>query len=124
MDLECYYLFSVPATVHSITPNKTYVKGARVELNCSVEGDPLPYVAWINVTDGSVLLNSTVVTSYIIPNVSSFHNGTYRCVAENRYGKDSKETTVIDVLCEYDGNLLTVNVFSLLFIPLHVISTE
>ena len=112
-------MFSVPAKVHSITPNKTFEKGSRVELNCLVEGDPPPYVAWINVTDGSVLQNRTVNTSYVIPSVSFLHKGTYKCVAENRYDKDSKETTIIDVLGEYDGNSLIVHVFSLLFVPLN-----
>ena len=114
---------SVPPKVLSITQNETYEKGSRVKLNCSVEGNPPPYVAWINVTDGSVLQpNRTVNTSYVIPSVSSIHKGTYRCVAGNRFGKDSSETTIIDVSGEYDGNLLTVHVFSLLVTP--SVSTE
>ena len=84
-----------------ITPNKTYVRGSRVELVCSVEGDPQPYVAWINVTDGSVLQNRTVNTSYVIPSVSSLHKGTYRCETGNRCGNDSKETTITDVFSKY-----------------------
>ena len=84
-----------------ITPNKTYVRGSRVELVCSVEGDPQPYVAWINVTDGSVLQNRTANTSYVIPSVSSLHKGTYRCETGNRCGNDSKETTITDVFSKY-----------------------
>ena len=95
------YLFSVPARVVSVTPSNTYVRGSRVELVCSVEGDPPPYVAWINVTDGSVVQNRTVNTSYVIPSVSSLHKGTYRCVTRNTHGNDSRETDIIDVFCEY-----------------------
>ena len=84
-----------------ITPSKTYVRGSRVELNCSVEGDPPPYVSWINVTDGSVLQNRTVNTSYVISSISFLHKGTYRCVTGNKCGNDSKETTIIDVFCKY-----------------------
>ena len=82
-----------------------------VELNCSVEGDPPPYVAWINVTDESVLQNRTVNTNYVIPSVSSHHKGTYRCVAGNKCGPvDSNETTITDVLGKYGGNLITLHV--------------
>ena len=75
--------------------------GSDVVLTCLVDGDPQPYVTWINVTDGSVLQNSSVKTSYVIPSVSSIHKGTYRCVAHNRCGKDSKEMAIIDVYREF-----------------------
>ena len=95
-----FFHLSVSSVVVFITPNKAYVKDEKVKLNCSVEGDPPPYVAWINVTDGSVLQNRTVNTSYIIPSVSSLHKGTYRCVTGNKCGKDSNETTITDVYCK------------------------
>ena len=66
-----------------------------------MEGNPPPYVAWINVTDGSVLQNRTVNTNYVIPNVSSLHKGTYRCVMENRCGNDSKVMNITDVYCKF-----------------------
>ena len=102
----CFCLFSAPAKILLITPNNTYVRGSRVELVCSVEGDPPPYVAWINVTDGSVLQNRTVNTSYVIPSVSSLHKGTCICVTQNIHGKDSRETTILDVFGKFDGNFL------------------
>ena len=100
-------LFSVPAKVLFITPNRSYEVNTSVELNCSVEGDPPPYVAWINVT-GSVVQNRTVNTNYIIPSVSFVNKGTYKCVTGNRCGNDSEETTIIDVLGKYDGNLVNL----------------
>ena len=77
------------------------MKGSHVELNCSVEGDPPTYVAWINVTDGSVLQNRTGNTSYVIQSVSSLHKGTYRCLTGNIHGNSSRETTILDVFCKY-----------------------
>ena len=68
-----------------------------------MEGNPPPYVAWINVTDGSVLQNRTVNTSYVIPCVSSVHKGTYRCVTGNKYGKDSRETNITYVFGKYNN---------------------
>ena len=99
--LERFFMFLVPANVLYISPNSTYVKGSLVELVCSVEDNPPIYVAWINVTDGSVLqnktVNSTVNTNYIIRSVSSINIGTYRCETGNKYGNDIKETTITDV---------------------------
>ena len=113
-------LFSVPAKVLFITPSDNYVMNTRVELNCSVDGDPPPYVAWINVTDGSVLQNKTVSTIYIIPNVPSHHKGTYRCETGNRCGPmASNETTITDVLSKYDGNLITLHML-ILYVGIHL----
>ena len=92
-----YLSFSAPAKIEYITPSATYVSGSRVELQCSVEGDPPAYVTWINVTDGNILQNRTVNTSYVIPSVSSYHKGTYRCVVNNRCGKDSRDIKLIDI---------------------------
>ena len=103
-------MFSVPAKVLIITPDDSYVMNISVELVCSVEGDPPPYVAWINVADGSVLQNRTVNTNYVIPSVSSINKGTYRCVTGNICGNDRNETTITDVLSKYDGNLITLHV--------------
>ena len=97
MVTKCTSLFLVPAKVLSITPNGRYEINIRVKLKCSVKGDPPAYVAWINVTDGSVLQNRTINTSYVIRSVSSLHKGTYRCVTGNRCGKDSREMTIRDV---------------------------
>ena len=120
------YLFSGPAKILFITPSNTYEKGSRVELVCAVKGKPPPYVAWINATDGSVLQNRTVDTSYVIPGVSSLDKGTYRCVTENFYGGDSINTTIIDVFGKYHWwelpTLLSltafIGIFALVEVPL------
>ena len=83
------------ARIDVLPTNHSVWEGSRFELNCSVEGEPPPYVAWINVTDGSVLQNRTVNTSYVIPSVSSLHKGTYRCVTGNKCGNDSKDTDIL-----------------------------
>ena len=108
-------LLLASAEVLSITPNGRYEINTRVELNCSVEGDPPPYVAWINVADGSILQNRTVNTSYVIPSVSSLHKGTYRCVAGNKCGTDSREATITDVFSKYDRNAFSLVYISITF---------
>ena len=63
------------SSITSLSGQRTLINGERAELKCLVEGDPAPFVTWINVTDGSVIQNRTVNTSYVIPSVSSHHKG-------------------------------------------------
>ena len=99
--LKLFLLLTDSARIDVIHENHSVLEGSRFELTCSVEGDPQPYVAWISVTDGSVLQNRTVNTSYVIPSASFNHMGIYRCVAGNKCGNDSKETTITDVFGKY-----------------------
>ena len=89
------------AKISSHFESRAYFSGEQVELECPVEGDPPPFVAWINVTGGSVLQNRTFNTSYVIPSVSFHHKGTYRCETGNRCGNDSKEMNITDVFGKY-----------------------
>ena len=67
-------------------------------LNCSATGYPSPHVAWINAS-GTVLQNSTTVTSYTIPQVTR-NEGNYTCSASNTAGKDVDSTRILDVQCK------------------------
>ena len=90
-------IFLVAAKVSFITPSDKYERNTLVILECNVTGDPSPNVTWINITDGSVLQTSTTETSYLIPNISFHHKGIYRCVAENKCGRDSRTMKITDV---------------------------
>ena len=98
---NCNYISTDFANISFHSASQAYLLGERVVLKCPVKGDPPPYVAWINVTDGSVLQNRTVNTSYVIPGVSFHHKGTYRCETGNRCGNDSKEMNITDVFGKY-----------------------
>ena len=74
-------------------------KGSEVTLHCDVTGNPSPYVAWIDAS-GTVLQNSTNVTSYTISDVTRIDEGNYTCSASNIAGKDVNSTRIHDVLCK------------------------
>ena len=70
-------------------------------LNCSATGYPSPYVAWINAS-GTVLQNSTNVTSYTISEVTRNDEGNYTCSASNTAGKHVDSTGTLDVQSKLD----------------------
>ena len=79
--------FVDPPRITHISGNQTFKKGDIVSLNCTASGNPAPNISWSRVSDGSV------VTFPL--NVTSHHNGAYRCTADNGYGDPS--TAVVSV---------------------------
>ena len=65
-----------------------------------VTGNPTPYVAWISAS-GTVLQNSTNVTSYTISLVMRNDEGNYTCKASNTVGEDIDITSILDVQCKF-----------------------
>ena len=79
-------------------PDPAY-EGNKVTLNCNVTGNPTPYVAWMD-ANGTVLQNSTNVTSYTISEVTRNYEGNYTCEATNPVGEDVASTSLLDVQCK------------------------
>ena len=74
-------------------------EGNKVTFNCNVTGNPTPYVAWMD-ANGTVLQNSTNVTSYTISEVTRNYEGNYTCEATNPVGEDVASTSLLDVQCK------------------------
>ena len=73
---------------------------SQVTLYCNVTGKPSPFVAWINAS-GTVLQNSTSITSYTIPQVMRNDEGNYTCKASNTVGEAVDSTSILDVQCKF-----------------------
>ena len=70
-------------------------------LNCIVEGDPVPSITWkkVNVHNHSASVYTRFVfknyyRTIVLKNTTINDTGVYVCVAENRYGKDEKNTSI------------------------------
>ena len=91
----------VPARVISINGGGVHIVENNVILNCIVEGDPVPSVTWkkVDIRNHS----TTVYRRFVLENnnrtivlnkTTTNDTGVYVCVAENRYGKDEKNTSI------------------------------
>ena len=76
-------------------------EGSMVTLNCNVTGNPSPFVAWISAS-GTVLQNSTNITSYRISHVTKTDEENYICQANNIVGEDVGSTIIRDVQSKFD----------------------
>ncbi|XP_054272557.1 hemicentin-1-like [Macrosteles quadrilineatus] len=82
-------------------PETEFVKteGERLELNCSVGGNPEPKISWKRVeqnlpvsqhTSPGVMLELPHRWRLVIPSVRPHHSGTYQCTATNQLGRNTR----------------------------------
>ncbi|XP_075991621.1 terribly reduced optic lobes isoform X3 [Anticarsia gemmatalis] len=77
---------------------KEYFEGDRVELDCRVEGNPLPDIAWQRRSRRPLPLYSEMRDGlFIIENARVEDSGEYMCTATNNVGTDSR-TAMITIM--------------------------
>lgn len=86
--LPCHPPLPAPAAPHDVrvwAPRTVFTAGDNLTVMCRAEGNPPPRLRWELPTNASRELRDggTTVT---IPAAQRAHGGTYRCLAENRYG--------------------------------------
>ncbi|KAM9610872.1 intercellular adhesion molecule 4-like isoform 1-T1 [Morphnus guianensis] len=79
------WVWAAPHDVQVWAPQTVFTTGDNLTVMCRAEGNPPPQLRWEMPTDTSWDLwdGGTTIT---IPAAQRVHNGTYRCLAENRYG--------------------------------------
>ncbi|NXO53575.1 VCAM1 protein, partial [Aramus guarauna] len=87
-------VWAAPHDVRVWAPRTTFTAGDNLTVMCRAEGNPTPRLRWELPTNASWELwdGGTAVT---IPVGQRMHGGTYRCLAENRYGTGAAS---IDIL--------------------------
>lgn len=90
------FLLSVSPRMALPLRNQSLLVGHKLNLTCSVAGDPFPTVAWLkdNSTIPSRIQLSPWNRSLVISNVGINDEGTYTCQAENRAGRASSTAHV------------------------------
>ncbi|XP_060711036.1 intercellular adhesion molecule 5-like [Hemiscyllium ocellatum] len=66
-------------------------EGDEITLSCKSNGRPSPTLEWVNPSNGS---NIEISGFLHIPDVTSEHQGIYKCRATNQYGIDEKEVDI------------------------------
>ena len=133
--LSVYFIivFTVVAPEITIPPeDTTVVNGSEAVLNCTVVGEPLPSISWsvseVNISllmsnglmipfdqlgrindslvTNTILNDTTIHSSLILPETVSFITGDYTCRASNTLD-DSSATATLTVYGMYYGNKQT-----------------
>ncbi|NXE85595.1 ICAM4 protein, partial [Cochlearius cochlearius] len=88
------WVWAAPYDVQVWAPRTVFTTGDNLTVTCRAEGNPPPQLRWELPTNASRELRDggTTVT---VPAAQRAHGGTYRCLAENRYGAGA---ATVDIL--------------------------
>ncbi|NXW11273.1 VCAM1 protein, partial [Fregetta grallaria] len=88
------WVWAAPHDVRVWAPRTVFTAGDNLTVMCRAEGNPPPQLRWELPTNASWELQGggTTVT---IPAARRAHGGTYRCLAENRYGAGAASVDIL-----------------------------
>ncbi|XP_072704656.1 intercellular adhesion molecule 1-like [Ciconia boyciana] len=88
------WVWAAPHDVRVSAPRTVFTAGDNLTVMCRAEGNPSPRLRWELPTNASWELwdGGTTVT---IPAARRAHGGTYRCLAENRYGAGAASIDIV-----------------------------
>ncbi|NWI29700.1 VCAM1 protein, partial [Sula dactylatra] len=88
------WVWAAPHDVWVRAPRTVFTTGDNLTVMCRAEGNPPPRLRWELPTNASWELRDggTTVT---IPAAQRAHSGTYRCLAENRYGAGAASVDIL-----------------------------
>ena len=95
--LFCVIYLTVPPEITNITYDRTVNKGDTVILDCKATGYPAPTITWTRVSDNSVLRMPLTISG-------KQDEGTYKCTADNGFGKPASRNVSLTVQSEYAIN--------------------
>ncbi|NXL55058.1 ICAM1 protein, partial [Podilymbus podiceps] len=88
------WVWAAPHDVRVWAPRTVFTAGNNLTVICRAEGNPPPRLRWELPTNASRQLwdGGTTVT---IPAAQRAHGGSYRCLAENRYGTGAASINIL-----------------------------
>lgn len=93
----CEFIFpDEPEIVVQLCPSPI-TEGDNVSLFCNATGNPAPYVTWIRQSTGAKL---STTEELVLPAITRFEAGQYRCIASNGIRNNSTRRCSLDVLCK------------------------
>ncbi|XP_065197279.1 hemicentin-2-like [Sycon ciliatum] len=83
----------VPARILFVNSSTALLAGSSATLLCTAEGESPVHMSWYR--DGAEIMSATSHSlQLVLDNVSAQHRGTYRCVASNLYGNESRDLVI------------------------------
>ncbi|NWX43248.1 ICAM3 protein, partial [Steatornis caripensis] len=88
------WVWAAPYDVRVWAPRTIFTAGDNLTVTCRAEGNPPPQLRWELPTNASRELRDGGAT-VTIPVAQQAHGGTYRCLAENRYGTGAASVDIL-----------------------------
>ncbi|NXN65250.1 ICAM3 protein, partial [Himantopus himantopus] len=88
------WVWAAPHDVRVWAPRTVFTAGDNLTVMCRAEGNPPPRLRWELPTNASQELRDGGAT-VTIPAAQRVHSGTYRCLAENRYGTGAASVNIL-----------------------------
>lgn len=117
---HCSFLFAAsPYNVSISATHVTYKVDAKIVVTCNAKGKPNPEYSWELPSEVNVEFSNSNKT-VTITSAKELHNGTYRCLIHNIYGKNSAQ---IDIVFEGKMNVFIFRFahFSFFYLYPHLI---
>ncbi|XP_020602481.1 hemicentin-1-like isoform X1 [Orbicella faveolata] len=87
------------ANLTNVSRDQTVLEDSNMQLLCEATGEPTPNVTWIRVLeDGSSSEILYQGQTWDFPNISRSNSGTYRCTADNGFGKPVSHNVKVNVI--------------------------
>ncbi|NXX63256.1 ICAM1 protein, partial [Scopus umbretta] len=88
------WVWAAPHDVRVRAPHTVFTAGDKLTVTCQAEGNPPPRLRWELPTNASWELQDSGST-VTVPAAQRAHSGTYRCLAENRYGAGADSVDIL-----------------------------
>ncbi|XP_076831925.1 myelin-associated glycoprotein isoform X3 [Brachyhypopomus gauderio] len=94
MNTSLYLAVRYPPREPLVNSSMTVQEGTSLVLHCSSEGNPAPTLTWLK--DGKLVgtITADEVSVLHLPDITPDLDGTYRCLAENEYGRASSSLNI------------------------------
>ncbi|XP_074023353.1 intercellular adhesion molecule 3-like [Numenius arquata] len=87
-------VWAAPHHIQAWASRTLFTTGDNLTVTCQAEGNPPPQLRWELPTNASLELGDGG-TSVTVPAAQREHGGTYRCLAENRFGTGAASVDVL-----------------------------
>ncbi|XP_028835390.1 myelin-associated glycoprotein isoform X3 [Denticeps clupeoides] len=94
MNTSMYLAVKYPPRDPVVNHSVTVQEGNSISLFCSTQGNPAPTLTWLK--DGELVgtITADELSELELLDITPQHNGQYRCLAENEYGRASSSLNI------------------------------
>jgi len=106
-------LFTEQPTITVQPRSLEKTEGDNVTLSCKADSNPIPTISWtingsLTAIKGNPRISFTKNKQQLtISNVERTDSGTYKCVANNKFGNASSDAALLDIQCNVNVDSVT-----------------